>query len=174
MAYVRSRPARLSLLLTCLCLLALAVASPTAAQEPQRRTAVADGAATAAEAAAVPTGITPMIGDFDGNGHADILWYGAGAAPDVLWFGHANRVFTSRATTLDIGYTRNAALRPDSMTSRYNPYGFVAHATALSTGTSTPTAARRSTTTMPCSASIPTPTSSSTPSGRGSRFTRPS
>lgn len=316
MAYVRARSARLGLLLTCLCLLALAVASPTAAQEPQRRTAVADGAATAAEAAAVPTGITPLIGDFDGdhrsdvfmygpgslpdhvwlgrpdrafrgaavnvgrnylplvgdfngNGHADILWYGPGPSPDVLWygktdgafsgsavnvagtyepllgdfngdgendifwygpgagkdvlwygkasggfsgravtvhgyyqplvadfngdgkrdilwygpgggydvtwygrsdgnfgavkttvngiyqpyvgdyggdgpndvfwyaqgdpddylwFGHANRVFTSRATTLDIGYTRNAALRPDSMTSRYDPYGFVAHA----------------------------------------------
>jgi len=63
----------------------------------------------------------PLVGDFNGNGHADILWYGAGAAPDVLWSGHANRVFTSRATTLDIGYTRNAALRPDSMTSRYNP-----------------------------------------------------
>ena len=42
----------------------------------------------------------------------------AGGGPnDYLWFGHANRVFTSRATTLDIGYTHNAALRPDSMTS---------------------------------------------------------
>jgi len=56
MAYVRARPARLGLLLTCLCLLALAVASPTAAQEPQRRTAVADGAATAAERPPCPPG----------------------------------------------------------------------------------------------------------------------
>ena len=37
-------------------------------------------------------------------------------------------MFTSRGTTLDVGYTRAPPLRPDALTSRYNPYGFVAHA----------------------------------------------
>ena len=37
-----------------------------------------------------------------------------GGPDDVLWFGHADAAFTSRATTLDIGYTRAAALRPDA------------------------------------------------------------
>jgi len=63
----------------------------------------------------------PYVGDYGGGGPNDIFWYAQGDPDDYLWFGHANRVFTSRATTLDIGYTRNAALRPDSMTSRYNP-----------------------------------------------------
>ena len=27
----------------------------------------------------------PVAGDFDGNGLADIMWYGPGAAPDALW-----------------------------------------------------------------------------------------
>src|SRR5918995_677513 len=81
----------------------------------------------------------PFTGDFDADGKRDILWYGPGSGydvtwyaqggpDDILWFGHANRVFTSRATPLDIGYTRSAALRPDALTSRYDPYGFVAHA----------------------------------------------
>jgi glycerophosphoryl diester phosphodiesterase len=70
----------------------------------------------------------PYVGDYGGDGPNDIFWYAAGGPDDILWFGHTNRVFTSRATTLDIGYTRSVALRPDAMTSRYNPYGFVAHA----------------------------------------------
>jgi glycerophosphoryl diester phosphodiesterase len=37
-------------------------------------------------------------------------------------------VFTSRGTTLDVGYTRAPPLRPDALISRYNPYGLVAHA----------------------------------------------
>ena len=70
----------------------------------------------------------PYVGDYGGDGPNDIFWYAAGGPDDILWFGHTNRVFTSRATTLDIGYNRSVALRPDAMTSRYNPYGFVAHA----------------------------------------------
>src|SRR5215208_5003062 len=100
MAYMKARPARVGLLLTCLCLLALALASPTAAQEPQRRTAVADGVATAAKAAAVPTGITPLIGDFDGNDHADLLWYGPGPSPDVLWYGKTDGAFSGSAVNV--------------------------------------------------------------------------
>ena len=29
----------------------------------------------------------PLGGDFDGDGRADVLWYGPGGAPDVLWLG---------------------------------------------------------------------------------------
>ena len=104
MADVRSRPARLGLLLTCLCLLALAVASPTAAQEPQRRTAVADGAATAAEAAAVPTGITPLIGDFDGDHRSDVFMYGPGSLPDHVWLGRPDRAFRGAAVNVGRNY----------------------------------------------------------------------
>ena len=70
----------------------------------------------------------PYVGDYGGGGPNDVFWYAQGGPDDILWFGHANRVFTSRGTTLDIGYTRSVALRPDALTSRYDPYGFVAHA----------------------------------------------
>jgi glycerophosphoryl diester phosphodiesterase len=70
----------------------------------------------------------PFVGDYGGGGPNDVFWYAAGDPDDILWFGHANRRFTSRATTLDIGYTRAPPLRPESLTGRYNPYGFVAHA----------------------------------------------
>ncbi|HWC40582.1 MAG TPA: hypothetical protein VHK02_01175, partial [Actinomycetota bacterium] len=83
--HVRSgRPAVAGLLLTCLLALlwSVAVPAPTAAQEPERRAPVADGAATAAEAAAVPTGITPLVGDFDGDHRSDVFMYGPGSLPD--------------------------------------------------------------------------------------------
>ena len=28
----------------------------------------------------------PIVGDYDGDGYADILWYAAGSAPDQLWY----------------------------------------------------------------------------------------
>jgi glycerophosphoryl diester phosphodiesterase len=70
----------------------------------------------------------PYVGDYGGGGPNDVFWYAAGDPDDFLWFGHANRRFTSRGTTLDIGYTRAPPLRAESLASRYNPYGFVAHA----------------------------------------------
>jgi glycerophosphoryl diester phosphodiesterase len=42
----------------------------------------------------------PLVGDFNGNGHADILWYGPGAGPDVLWYGKTDGGFTARAVTV--------------------------------------------------------------------------
>jgi len=70
----------------------------------------------------------PYVGDFGGDGPNDVFWYAAGDPDDILWFGHTDKRFTSRGTTLDIGYTRAPPLRPDALTSHYNPYGFVAHA----------------------------------------------
>ncbi len=34
----------------------------------------------------------PVAGDFDGNGYADILWYGPGTAPDSMWFLSGNEI----------------------------------------------------------------------------------
>jgi len=38
---------------------------------------------------------TAMIGDFDGDGTSDVYWYAAGVTPELLWFGNANRSFTT-------------------------------------------------------------------------------
>jgi glycerophosphoryl diester phosphodiesterase len=81
-----------------------------------------------AVAATVRGTYQPYVGDYGGGGPQDVFWYAAGGPDDILWFGHANRRFTSRATTLDIGYTRAPPLRPQALTSGYDPYGFVAHA----------------------------------------------
>jgi glycerophosphoryl diester phosphodiesterase len=81
-----------------------------------------------AVAATVRGTYQPYVGDYGGGGPQDVFWYAPGEPDDFLWFGHADRRFTSRATTLDIGYTRAPPLRPEALTSRYDPYGFVAHA----------------------------------------------
>ena len=81
-----------------------------------------------AVAATVRGRYQPYVGDYGGGGPNDVFWYAPGGPDDILWFGHANRRFTSRATTLDIGYTRAVPLRREALGSRYDPYGFVAHA----------------------------------------------
>ena len=70
----------------------------------------------------------PLVGDFGGDGPHDVIWWASGPANDVLWFGHSNRRFSSRSTTVDLDYARALAIRPDILASKYNPYGFVAHA----------------------------------------------
>jgi FG-GAP repeat len=87
----------------------------------------ADGSFGAA-AASVPGTYRPHVGDYGGDGPNDVFWYAPGSPDDVLSFGHANRRFTSRTTTLDIGHPRAPPLRPEALTSGYNPHGFVAHA----------------------------------------------
>ena len=72
---------------------AMAVSSPAVAQAPQRRAPVADGAATSAEAAAVPSRITPLIADFDGDHRSDVFWYGPGGLPDHVFLGRPDRAF---------------------------------------------------------------------------------
>jgi hypothetical protein len=70
----------------------------------------------------------PLVGDFGGDGPDDVLWWAAGPPTDVLWFGHADRRFTSRSTTVDLDYARALAIRPETLATQYDPYGFVAHA----------------------------------------------
>ena len=70
----------------------------------------------------------PLVGDFGGDGPDDVLWWAPGGRGDVLWFGRAGRRFTSRPTTLDLGYERALPLRRDMLRDHYNPYGFIAHA----------------------------------------------
>jgi glycerophosphoryl diester phosphodiesterase len=70
----------------------------------------------------------PKVADFGGDGPSDVLWYAPGDPDDVLWFGLHSRKFSARATTVDIGHPRAQPLRPETIASRFDPYGFVAHA----------------------------------------------
>jgi glycerophosphoryl diester phosphodiesterase len=90
---VTLRLAMLGLLLTCPLSLQAVAAPTSAAQESGPRAPVAEGAATAAEATAVPTGITPLIGDFDGDHRSDVFMYGPGGLPDHVWLGRPDRAF---------------------------------------------------------------------------------
>jgi FG-GAP-like repeat len=46
----------------------------------------------------------PFTGDFDGDGRADIFWYGAGSAPDSVWFGEPGGNFSPLATPVSGTY----------------------------------------------------------------------
>ncbi|MBL8778583.1 MAG: VCBS repeat-containing protein [Acidimicrobiales bacterium] len=73
------------------------VAMPTSAPaSPAGRQA--DG--LSAQAPEAPTPPSPLVGDFDGDGRADQLWYGPGGSPDHAWYGKANRGFAGRAVTV--------------------------------------------------------------------------
>ena len=50
----------------------------------------------AAVAQAAPPPGQPLRGDYDGDGRADILWYGPGGDPDHHWYGRSNRQFGGR------------------------------------------------------------------------------
>jgi glycerophosphoryl diester phosphodiesterase len=75
---------------------------------------------------AVNASYTVTAGDFGGDGHTDVFWYAPGNARDVIWSGLGHS-FSSRVTTIDIGYVRPLPLRPETIRDQYNPYGFVAH-----------------------------------------------
>src|SRR6266516_2993295 len=52
------------------------------------------GTATAtATSAGTATALTPLVGDFDGDGRSDVLFYGPGSLPDHLWLGRPDRNF---------------------------------------------------------------------------------
>jgi hypothetical protein len=76
-----------------LCLQALSGSSPAVAQAPGRGAAVVDDAAAAAEAAAVPTELTPLVADFDGDHRSDVFWYGPGGVPDHVFLGRPDQAF---------------------------------------------------------------------------------
>ena len=72
------------------------MSSPTAAQESHLRAPVADEAATFRGAAAsVRRRYLPPVGDFNGNGHAELLWYRPGANPDLLWWASSAELGTA-------------------------------------------------------------------------------
>src|SRR5262249_1937332 len=52
-------------------------------------------------AASVGNSYTQILGgDFNGDGRADMLFYGAGGAADYLWFGAASGKFTSKSIAI--------------------------------------------------------------------------
>ena len=46
----------------------------------------------------------PFTGDFDGDGRADVFWYGPGTAPDSIWFGEGRGSFTRSVRAVDGTY----------------------------------------------------------------------
>lgn len=81
-------------------LIVCAAASSSTAVPPARAQQVAP-----ALGATTSTPPTPLVGDFDGDGRSDQLWYGPGRAPDHTWYGQSNRVFDGRATAVTGSYT---------------------------------------------------------------------
>ena len=72
----------------------------------------------------------PLVGDFDGDGRDDILWYGPGAATDSLWLS------TGRAF---------AGERPSRQRARTDPSSSTSTATGATTSSGTPRGRRRRT-----------------------------
>lgn len=54
-------------------------------------------------------GYSPFVGDFDGNGGADIFWYGRGASAPVWWF-RTDTKGSYRSTTLTISGSYKPAI----------------------------------------------------------------
>jgi glycerophosphoryl diester phosphodiesterase len=74
--------------------LSLALWASAAATGAPRRAPVVDGASEPARsAAAVPTELTALIADFDGDHRSDLFWYGPGGLPDHVWLGRPDRAF---------------------------------------------------------------------------------
>lgn len=51
-----------------------------------------------------PAGTQPVVGDFDGDGHGDIFWYGRGTGTDELWSGNGAGRFTRTAQQIGGDY----------------------------------------------------------------------
>jgi FG-GAP-like repeat len=89
-------------------LLALAATWVWAAPAPgQPGTAASDEAAAESEAAAaaqVATETTPLVGDFNGDRHRDLFWYGPGGRADHLWLGRSDRNFAGVPVSVTRSY----------------------------------------------------------------------
>src|SRR4051812_41643261 len=46
-----------------------------------------------------PTSVVPLVGDFTGDGRADVFFYRPGTANESLFIGNANRTFTHVAAS---------------------------------------------------------------------------
>jgi hypothetical protein len=58
------------------------------------------GAVQVSPLAGAPTNADPVVGDFNGDGRGDIVWYGWGSAPDGLWLsGPSGWTKTARSVT---------------------------------------------------------------------------
>ncbi|HWL34829.1 MAG TPA: FG-GAP-like repeat-containing protein [Frankiaceae bacterium] len=84
-------------------LAAVAPAAPAAPVRAPRTAPVATSTATnpvveasalPARALAEPGALTPLSGDFNGDGETDVLMYGPGSRPDHLWLGRAGGTFS--------------------------------------------------------------------------------
>jgi glycerophosphoryl diester phosphodiesterase len=98
----RARSAALALGLSLALVLCLAGVGPgvgaaAVAGAPGRRAPVVDGAAGPS---AVPTELTALVADFDGDHRSDLLWYGPGGQPDHLWLGRPDRAFVGVPVTV--------------------------------------------------------------------------
>jgi hypothetical protein len=47
----------------------------------------------------------PVVGDFDGDGQADVIWYGAGHECDTAWFGADHQTFFDPKEVFGTAYT---------------------------------------------------------------------
>ncbi len=72
---------------------------PAAARPPATK-----GAPVTADLQAPPTETRPLVADFDGDGRADLLWYGPGSKEDHLWLGRPSRNFVGSPLTVHGSY----------------------------------------------------------------------
>lgn len=64
----------------------------------------AGGAITSVTPITVTGAYNALVGDYDGNGIDDVLWYGYGLAPDSLWLFRPDGSHTSRSTSVNGHY----------------------------------------------------------------------
>jgi glycerophosphoryl diester phosphodiesterase len=65
------------------------IAASTTATTP-----VVEASALPARTLDEPSALTPLSGDFDGDGRTDVLMYGPGSRPDHLWLGRSGGTFS--------------------------------------------------------------------------------
>ena len=62
------------------------------------------GARVTADLGELPTTTLPLVADFDGDGRADLFWYGPGGKDDHLWLGRPSRNFAGAPQTVQGSY----------------------------------------------------------------------